>query len=96
MTQKYEETFDFVALHYMNSTYDTPFWNKVKDEMVVPETLQWRIKRYLRTGFHHHELDDGVVFAPHSWTTIFEGFHFRRKSDRTIPNARELIVKNYE
>ena len=95
MTQKYEETFDFVALHYLNSTYDTPFWNKVKNEMVVPESLRWRIERYMQTGSHHHDMDDSVVFAPHSWTTVFEGFHFRRKLETAIPNARELIVKNY-
>ena len=96
MALKYEETFDFIALHYMNSSFDTPFWNKIKAEMVVPESLKIRIAHYLQSGSHVWDLDDGVVFAPHSWTTVFEGFHFRRRAERNVPGAREMIIKRYE
>ena len=95
MERAYEETFDFISLHYLNSSYDSAFWKLVKNEIVVPSTLQWRIERYQQTGSRIRDIDDGAVFAPHSWTTMMEGFHFRRRLSRPVENARNLIERYY-
>jgi tryptophan 7-halogenase len=69
---KYEETMDFVRLHYLNSTYASKFWKMVK-EQELSESLVERINMYEKFGYSNTFLPEGAIFSEHSWVSLFEG-----------------------
>ena len=50
MTLQYEETMDFVKLHYLNSTYNSKFWSMVEKQEMT-EALKERISMYKKFGY---------------------------------------------
>jgi tryptophan halogenase len=76
ITQKFEETYDFIGLHYLNNKRDSIFWNYVRDNIKITESLKFRIQNYKQYGIHDWDMDEGIVFAPHSWFTMYESLNF--------------------
>ena len=72
MTLKYEETMDFVRLHYLNSTYTSKFWGMVGEQKLT-ESLTERISLYEKFGYNDVFLPEGAIFSEHSWVSLFEG-----------------------
>ena len=90
MSEKFEETFDFIALHYLNNSYDSKFWNYVRENIKITDTLKHRIEYYVEHGSHNYDMVDGTVFAPHSWVLWMEGV------DNRHINKKKMNIKNYE
>jgi len=76
ISQKFEETYDFIALHYLNNERDSIFWNHIKNNIKITDTLNYKIKSYVDNGIHDWDMDDGIIFAPHSWFIMFESLKF--------------------
>lgn len=73
VTAVYEETRDFVAMHYvLSNREDTPFWRAVKTKTVIPSSL----KRKLATFETQFPILDGFgyqVFRARNYASILAG-----------------------
>tara|TARA_R110002072_G_scaffold136943_1_gene279614 strand:- start:2903 stop:4405 length:1503 start_codon:yes stop_codon:yes gene_type:complete len=94
MTLKYEETMDFVRLHYLNSTYTSSFWNMVK-EQELSESLIERIRTYETLGYNNSFLPEGSIFSEHSWISLFEGVGVKGHFPSWRSAAEDLRALNY-
>ena len=69
--QEYEETRDFLVLHYKaTQREESPFWKYCKN-MAIPETLQQRINLY--QDMAHVYRDGNELFGPTSWFAVMHG-----------------------
>lgn len=96
---KYEETFDFVTMHYLNSRRRESFWCKVKEEVFIPESLRTRLEGLCQNLCHNHDLDEGAVFATQSWVNLFIGLGFEvEKRDPVFAKdqANSILINYYE
>ena len=86
MIEKFEETFDFIGLHYLNNQYNSKFWNHVRENIEITDTLKYRIQYYIENGSHNYDMVDGTVFAPHSWVIWMEGVDIKhiKKEEKII------------
>ncbi len=96
MTLKYEETMDYVRLHYLNSTYTSPFWNFVKKQNNT-ESLVERINLYKKYGYNNTFLPGDAIFSEHSWIVWFEGVGIKGNftSDYSMPESLSILNYNY-
>jgi len=94
MTLKYEETMDFVRLHYLNSTYTSKFWDMVKEQELSEELIE-RISLYEKFGYSLSFLPDGAIFHEHSWVSLFEGVGIKGGFPSRLSATDDLMTLNY-
>ena len=94
MTLDYEETMDFVRLHYLNSTYTSKFWDMVGEQKLT-ESLKERISLYEKFGYSNVFLPWGAIFASHSWITLFEGVGVKGCFPSGNSSTDDLITLNH-
>jgi tryptophan halogenase len=71
MEQKYEESRNFLTLHYHATRRDdTEFWNYCRT-MSIPEELQYRIDLFRHSGVVGHGQSD--LFQEHNWLAVLYG-----------------------
>ena len=69
----YEETRDFIVLHYcLSDRDDTPFWRAVKNETVIPDTLKDRLALF-RESFPVLNVDRFAIFKNRNYACILAG-----------------------
>lgn len=66
MVANYEDTINFINMHYRHTDFDTPFWNFVKDTYVPSETLLW-YEDLFRQGEKLPADSKGFIFGGASW-----------------------------
>ena len=94
LTLKYEETMDFVRLHYLNSTYASKFWSMV-EEQELSESLTERISLYEKFGYSDIFLPEGVIFGEHSWVSLFEGVGVKGCFPSRLSPTDDLMTLNH-
>lgn len=68
---EYEETRDFIILHYKATERDdTPYWKDCRD-MAIPDSLAGRIELFKETGHLYHVPDE--IFRVDSWLQVLLG-----------------------
>lgn len=68
---KYEESRDFLILHYKaTERNDTPFWDYCRN-MSIPDELQHRIELFKKTGVVSNTKAD--LFQEHNWLAVLIG-----------------------
>ena len=83
MTQKYEESRNFLILHYhATEREDTEFWKYCK-YMSVPEEVTHRMELFKKTGFVSFDKSD--LFIEHNWLAVLFG-------QRIIPESFDQRV----
>ncbi|MCW8877307.1 MAG: tryptophan 7-halogenase [Kangiellaceae bacterium] len=86
MTQKYEESRDFLILHYhATERDDTEFWNYCRT-MSVPDEVKFRIELFKKTGFVSHNQSD--LFIEHNWLAVLFG-------QRIIPENYDPRIERF-
>ena len=66
MTALYEDTIDFINMHYAYSDFDTPFWNWVRETHVMSDTHKW-YKRLIEDGERLPNDGKGHLFGGANW-----------------------------
>jgi len=66
MTSIYEDTIDFINMHYAHTDFDTPFWNFVKETHIPSETLLW-YRRLIENGERLPNDGKGHFFGGSNW-----------------------------
>lgn len=94
MTLQYEETMDFVKLHYLNSTYTSKFWRMVEKQEMT-EALKERISMYKKFGYNRAWLPEQYIFSTHSWISLFEGVGIKGNFTSEYSGPRALSEVNY-
>ena len=90
--QEYEETRDFLILHYFATQRDdNPFWRYCKS-MAIPETLQRRINLYTEMAQVYRVGNE--LFGPTSWFSVMHGqgltpAHYHAVADMMPQNELE-------
>jgi tryptophan halogenase len=71
LTYEYEDTRDFIALHYKaTERNDTPFWDYNRTNS-IPETLRARMELFAHSG--RLFINDGEAFVLTSWVAVMLG-----------------------
>lgn len=92
---KYEETFDFISMHYLNSEREEPFWQHVRNNHRMSDTLSYRLDYIKNNRFEDYNLDDGTIFGTFSWLYLAYQFanvapgHFKIDSEKANILLRE-------
>lgn len=87
MTQKYEESRNFLILHYhATERDDTEFWNYCRT-MSVPDEVKHRMDIFKKTGFVSFDKSD--LFIEHNWLAVLFG-------QRIIPDTFDQRVGNFD
>jgi tryptophan halogenase len=67
----YENTFDFIGLHYFNNQRSGPFWDKVKNEFDCTDTLFQAVSGFknmpTHTHFEQYYPRDGGMYHEYNW-----------------------------
>lgn len=97
ISNQYEETFDFIQLHYLNSKHKSLFWKKF-NELKISPSLQYRIDQHKENGFSDDMLSSYVVFGHHSWVLLFEGVGIQGKHNNYINEdaSRHILLDFYK
>jgi tryptophan halogenase len=66
MAATYEDTIDFINMHYAYTEFDTPFWNWVKETHVMNETHKW-YKGLIASGERLPNDGKGHFFGGANW-----------------------------
>lgn len=66
MTAVYEDTVDFINMHYAYSDFDTPFWNWVRETHQMSDTHKW-YKRLIENGDRLPNDGKGFFFGGANW-----------------------------
>lgn len=66
MVSVYEDTIDFINMHYAYSDFDTPFWNFVKSTHIPSKTLLW-YRRLIEDGERLPNDGKGHFFGGANW-----------------------------
>lgn len=66
MIATYEDTIDFINMHYAYTDFDTPFWNYVKENHVMSETHKW-YKDLIERGERLPNDGKGHFFGGANW-----------------------------
>lgn len=83
---EYEETRDFIILHYKATERDdTPYWRDCRD-MVIPDSLAGRIELFKETGHLYQGPND--IFSIDSWLQVLMG---QRVEPRGYHHAPHVI-----
>ena len=103
MSFLYENTFDFIGLHYFNNQRTGPFWDKVSKEFDCTDTLYQAVALIKNVPTHTHLEQyyprDGGMYHEYNWKLWSYGAGIVPK---TVPldssKAKELIrdIKNAE
>lgn len=81
----YEEIRDFIILHYCTSRRDDgKFWQWCQS-MLVPESLDKKIRLFRKRGQLEHTTDQ--LFSSDSWCSILEGMNIRPKKYHPLLDA---------
>lgn len=87
MQKMYEETRDFLILHYTETDReDTAYWKDIR-QMSVPDSLKEKIDAYSHRGWVQNELGD--LFGSDSWHSIFTG-------QNVLPESYNIIADNID
>lgn len=80
LNTQYENARDFVILHYIfTQREDTPFWRAVRNEAVIPDSLQKQIEEWNYT-WPNKEMD-GLMYVDFSFISVLAGMNrFPKKS----------------
>ncbi|MBN8487177.1 MAG: tryptophan 7-halogenase [Burkholderiales bacterium] len=68
--EEFERIRDFIILHYKLNDRPEPMWRACR-EMAVPESLQWKIDHFRRSGRLVSRGND--LFGPQSWLAVHMG-----------------------
>jgi hypothetical protein len=69
----FEETRDFVLMHYvLSNREDTPFWRAVKEESVIPDSLKRKLE-FFKTQFPILDGFDYAVFRARNYASVLAG-----------------------
>ena len=66
MTSIYEDTIDFINMHYAHTDFDTPFWNFVKETHIPSKTLLW-YRKLIENGEKLPNDGKGHFFGGSNW-----------------------------
>jgi tryptophan halogenase len=70
-TQEYEQTRDFIVLHYKATTrQDTPLWREC-GAMAIPDSLTYRLEQFRSAG--RLVINSDELFTPASWVAVALG-----------------------
>lgn len=96
MSFQYEETFNFIQLHYLNSKRESKYWDFIRNKPIQNE-LQQKIEYYKDHGLQFREMPGDSIFAHHSWIILMEGAGFDGGFSSYIPDetAREMLNDRY-
>lgn len=63
----YEDSMDFVALHYMNNNRSGPFWEKIRNKFVPSDSLKDRLEIF--SNNYQSSINDqfNTIFRIDSW-----------------------------
>jgi tryptophan halogenase len=82
---EYEETRDFIILHYKATERDdTPYWRDCRD-MVIPDSLAERIELFKATG-HLYQEPNGI-FSIDSWFQVLVGQRIEPRGYHHAPHV---------
>ncbi|GGY68679.1 tryptophan halogenase [Cellvibrio zantedeschiae] len=82
---EYEETRDFIILHYKATERDdTPYWRDCRD-MVIPDSLAGRIELFKETGHLYQGPND--IFSVDSWLQVLMGQRIEPRSYHHAPHV---------
>jgi tryptophan halogenase len=95
--RSFYEVRDFLIIHYILSKRDdTPFWNHVRSETVIPNSLSEKLEFFKEQlpSMAGLSLD---VFPPQSWTSILAGMgYLPTKSTPIYQHLNHRFIKEYE
>ena len=66
MSAVYEDTIDFINMHYAYTEFDTPFWNWVKETHQMSDVHKW-YKRLIKDGERLPNDGKGFFFGGANW-----------------------------
>lgn len=72
---QYEETFNFIQLHYLNSEIESKYWDFIRNKP-IQEELKLKIEYYKDHGLQFREMAGDAIFAHHSWVILMEAAGF--------------------
>lgn len=82
---EYEETRDFIILHYKATERDdTPYWRDCRD-MAIPDSLAGRIELFKETGHLYHEPNE--IFSIDSWLQVLMGQRIEPRGYHHAPHV---------
>jgi tryptophan halogenase len=83
LVRQFERIRDFIILHYcLTERRDSPFWRDMA-EMVLPDTLAYKLDQWRETGTLHQYDEEG--FDETSWLAVHAGMnHWPKQSDPTF------------
>lgn len=94
ISQAFEQTRDFLILHYhLNNKTDLPYWNYLRT-MDVPDRVKNKIELYKNGGRTFRENDD--LFCEPNWLQVMQGQGVVPESyNPIVDNITELQLKNF-
>ena len=93
---KYEETFDFISLHYVKTERKEDFWRYVNLNFQASETLNYRIKYVQNNRFDDYNLDEGAIFAAFSWLYLINQFTgIKPKGIKLQDSVANALLESY-
>lgn len=94
MTAVYEDTIDFINMHYAYTDFDTPFWNFVKESHIMSDTHKW-YKRLIQNGDKLPNDGKGFFFGGANWLCWLLQIEKEIGKSKQIDSDRALEIINH-
>jgi hypothetical protein len=90
MNNNYSSTFDFINIHYLNTTHNTPFWNYVNKNYSIPKskTLKFKLDHVKNIPYDPNYFEPNQLFDSYSWYYTIAQF------TNIFPKTKKIFLKN--
>lgn len=70
----YDNIVDYIVAHYLTTKEDTPFWKEIKNNLKIPDSLQYNLDMWKHRMPHNSDIDSSwVLFHANNYIPILHG-----------------------